>query len=182
MKKRCSTFILPLVLILCTVLTPSLGAHAATVSVYAAVSPDPSYQVFYISSDDWAHTRYDLVDGANIQRGLTPTGSELRLSPTVDYDIYVYQVDDDGNFITEDSYARSMLAHNYSVHYKLYDTAGNLVKTTTEETGTIGISDSFVFNADGVIAEDGKEYELSSAYSQLLVEYGTGSYTFEYKE
>ena len=182
MKKRCYSFLLTMVLIFSAVLVPSLGAHAASVSVYAAVSPSPSYQVFYISSDDWAHTRYDLFDGTNWQYGLTPSGSELQLSPNVDYDIYVYQVDDAGNAITDDAYARSMLAHNYSVNYKLYDTAGNLVKTTTEETGTISMGDSFVFNADGVIVEDGKEYELSSSYTQLVVEYGIGSYTFEYRE
>lgn len=182
MKKRCYSFLLTLVLIFSAVLVPSLGAHAATVGVYAAVSPDPSYQVFYISSDDWAHTRYDLYDGTNWQYGLVPSGSELRLSPNVDYDIYVYQIDDAGNPVTDDAYARSMLAHSYSVNYKLYDTAGNLVKTTTEETGSIGMGESFVFDADGVIVEDGKEYELSSSYTQRVVEYGIGSYSFEYRE
>lgn len=182
MKKRCYSFLLTLTLILSIVMVPSMGAHAATVGVYAAVSPDPSYQVFYISSDDWANTRYDLYDGTNWQYGLVPSGSELRLSPTVDYDIYVYQVDGEGNPVTDDAYARSMLAHSYSVNYKLYDTAGNLIKTTTEETGSIGMGDSFVFQADGVIVEDGREYELSSSYTQLVVEYGTGSYAFEYRE
>lgn len=180
MKKRCHVFFLSLVLVLCMILTPHMGAEAASVSVYAAVSPDPSYQVFYITTDDLAHTRYDLYDGNSWQYEFTPKSTEIRLSPNVDYDIIVYQLDDEGNLISNEASARSLLAHNYSVTYRLHDAAGTVVKTTTEETGTISYGDSFVFAADGVIVEDGLEYELTSSYSQLVVQYGTGSYVFDY--
>lgn len=183
MKKRLLTFLTAIALIAGCIAVPTVEAQAATVNVYSAVSPDPSYQVFYISTDDWAHTRYDLFDGTTwtYDQRLNSSSGELHLDPRVDYDIYVYQVDDSGNYVegTEVS-ARSMLAHDYTVSYNLYDASGNLVKTTTEETGTVAIDDSFVFTADEQIEEDGMEYDLSSAYSQLPISYGTGRYTFDY--
>ena len=147
MKKRLLTFLTAIALIAGCIAVPTVEAQAATVNVYSAVSPDPSYQVFYISTDDWAHTRYDLFDGTTwtYDQRLNSSSGELHLDPRVDYDIYVYQVDDSGNYVegTEVS-ARSMLAHDYTVSYNLYDASGNLVKTTTEETGTVAIDDRCV--------------------------------------
>ena len=181
MKRKGLSFILTLALILGGILFPSKGAHAATVSVYSAVSPDPSYQVFYINSDDWAHTRYDLFDGTTWQYDNVVTQSEVRLPAGIDYSIYVYQVDDEGYAITDDAYARSMLAHDYTVVYNLYGLDGDLVKQQVIESGTIAIDDSYVFTADAWIEDDGIEYDLISSYDQLPVYYSEGTYSFDYR-
>ena len=175
-----------LALVMGGVAVPQMEAQAATVSVSAAVSPSAEYQLFYITSDDWANTRYDLYDGSSwsMDNTISASGSstELRLDPNVDYDIYVYQVDGNGNIIhSTERTARSTLAHEYTVSYQLYDTAGNLVKTTVEETGVVAAQDSFVFTADGTIEEDGIEYDLASEYSQIPIRYGTDTYTFQYR-
>ena len=93
MKKRLLTFLTAIALIAGCIAVPTVEAQAATVNVYSAVSPDPSYQVFYISTDDWAHTRYDLFDGTTwtYDQRLNSSSGELHLDPRVDYDIYVYQ-------------------------------------------------------------------------------------------
>lgn len=186
MKKRMITVMTALALVMGGVAVPQMEAQAATVSVSAAVSPSAEYQLFYITSDDWANTRYDLYDGSSwsMDNTISASGSstELRLDPNVDYDIYVYQVDGNGNIIqSTERTARSTLAHEYTVSYQLYDTAGNLVKTTVEETGVVAAQDSFVFTADGTIEEDGIEYDLASEYSQIPIRYGTDTYTFQYR-
>ena len=181
MKRKIMAFFLAFVLMFSGMIIPSIDAHAATVSVYSTVSPDASYQLFYINSDDWAHTRYDLYDGSTWSYGNIPTGSELRLPAGVDYDIWVYQVDDLGDPITDDAYARSMLAHNYTIYYNLYDANGTLVHTMTAESGTIAIDDSYVFTADEWIEYGGLEYDLSSAYNQLPIMYGEDTYSFDFR-
>ena len=179
MKRKFLSFLLTFALIFSCLAFPSVGAHAAQVSVYSAVSPDPSYQVFYINSDDMAHTRYDLYDGTSWSNGHQAVG-EVHLPAGIDYDIFVYQVNDEGEPITDDARARSMLAHTYTVQYNLYDLSGNLVNTQTIETGTVGIDDSYVFTADTWIEDGGIEYDLSSDFDQVPIVYGQGTYAFNY--
>lgn len=185
MKRKVVAFLMAFALMFAGLTLPSQDAYAATVSVYSAVSPDPVQQLFYISSDDWAHTRYDLFDGTSWQYGLTPnvdSEGRLWLPAGIDYDIYVYQVDNDGAYVEgTEVYARSMLAHTYTISYNLYDVNNNLVTTEVVEEGTVAYGDSFVFTADEWITDgSGMEYSLGSSYSQVPVSYGTGTYSFDY--
>ena len=187
MKKRIAAALAALTLAVGGIAISPVEAQAAQVSVASAVSPSTEYQLFYISSDDWANTRYDLYNnntGAYDVEGAVPQGSELRIyEADVDYTIYVYQIDSEG-FIIEGSEtsSRSSLAHDYEVSYELYDTNGNLVTTRQVETGVVAMEDSFVFSADTiVIDENGIEYDLASEYSQISVHYGVGNYTFRYE-
>lgn len=182
MKRKVLAFLMAFVLMLGGLTLPSQDAFAATVSVRSAVSTDPARQLFYITSDDWTHTRYDLFDGTTYTEGLTLDGSGVLWLPAgIDYDVYVYQVDDAGNYIEGTMVgARSMLAHTYSINYNLYDVNNNYLKTLTVETGTVAYADSFVFTADSWIVDEGIEYSLGSSYSQVPVGYGTGTYSFDY--
>jgi hypothetical protein len=186
MKKRITATLAALALVIGGIAVPPVEAQAAQVSVSSAVSPSAQYQVFYISTDDPANTRYDLYNnntGTYDVEGATLDGSELRIyEPDIDYTIYVYQIDSEGMIIgsTEVS-SRSSLAHEYTVSYELYDTNGSLVTTLPAEEGVVAMDDSFIFSAESIIEENGIEYDLSSDYAQLPVHYGVDNYTFQYE-
>jgi hypothetical protein len=185
MKKRMVTVFTALALIAGGIAIPPVEAQAAQVSVSAAVSPSADYQLFYITSDDWASTRYDLFNNNTSKydaEGVIPQSGELQIWSDEDYTIYVYQVDSEGYYIenTEVS-SRSTLAHAYTISYELYNTDGSLAATVTAEEGIVAMEDSFVFTAEDIVEENGIEYDLASGYNQVPVHFGEDSYTFRYE-